>query len=236
MADHRQIGRKAPWVTARSSGGRPSSHRPSASKRSPITGPTPGRFLAGDLDDTDWAAPASATKVGRSGSSGQRLDTRWSAVVKSNASPAGRRARNPDIIPTGGDDSPGRLPGSFRAEPGRPVNAKTESALKTTIQQVPFVSVTGYPGPAAVVPESGIRAFPHRLLQHVQAVPASPDWVSDERAKDLRVILAAQVNATFDAARLARPWMTEANCLTATVSKPTVASIWRIGLRLYGRW
>lgn len=219
------------WVTARSSGWPAEFSSALGVEAVADHRPDTGQILAGDLDDTDWADPASATKVEQI----RFEDTwthRWSAVVKSNVNPpVVAHSETRDITYKGVTIHRAVFQVRSGLNPVDHVNAKTESALKTAIQQVPFVSVTGYPARGG---RAGIRhsqAF--TVCYSTQAVPASPDRVSDER-EGSRVILAAQVNAMFDAARLARPELTEANCLTATVSAFTVASIWRIGLRLYG--
>lgn len=110
------------------------------------------------------------------------------------------------------------------------MNRRTEEALATTISRAPFVSVTGVTGRGS---RRGTRHEQAFTVCYANApLPSSPDQVADER-EGSRVVLAAQVNAAFDAARLARPELVDARCLTRGGGFD-VASIWRLDLRLYG--
>lgn len=115
---------------------------------------------------------------------------------------------------------------------------KLEPKLATAMAAAPFVSIVGFPaqrgkpgerhpqgfsvrwsnGP---VPTSADRIAPSEQARHNQSTMNTPQhWV-----------IAGQVNAAFDAARLARPEVISARPLTAARSR---GHIWKIEIRMFG--
>lgn len=103
-----------------------------------------------------------------------------------------------------------------------------ESKLATALTAAPFVALTGWPAPGQQAGSRHPQAF--ALYFSDGPVPGSPAQVADD-GEVSRWILAGQINAAFDAARLARPEITAARALTSVES---FAHIWEVGLHLYG--
>ncbi|MDA8283584.1 MAG: FtsK/SpoIIIE domain-containing protein, partial [Actinomycetota bacterium] len=100
-----------------------------------------------------------------------------------------------------------------------------EGKLATALGAAPFVSVTGWSQKGSG--ERHPQAFSvHWSTTHV---PTSPDLVPPADAATW--VLAGQVNAAFDDARLARPEVVVATPLSSARSK---AHLWQITLQCYG--
>lgn len=105
--------------------------------------------------------------------------------------------------------------------------------LSTTLKAAPFVSVIGLTGqyvPGAAPGERHAQGF--AVIWSDKQVPLSPAQVAPGSARDAQKwVLAGRINAAFDAARLARPEVIDARCLTDRASK---GHVWKLSLRLYG--
>jgi hypothetical protein len=107
-----------------------------------------------------------------------------------------------------------------------------EGKLKATLRGAPFVAVTGYAGQGDRRGERHAQAFV--VTWAYDAVPSGPQSLPPQPpagAAAATHVLGGRFNDAFVAARLARPEVTEATCLTARSS--TRRHIWRVGLRLH---
>lgn len=167
-----------------------------------------------------------------------RWNERWGGVLKTGANqPEPQFAVAKDA--TLGRTQLHALP--FTIKQGEQVGdfEKLEPKLATTLMAAPFVSIVGYPGPGGrpgdrhpqafevrwsdgPVPASADRLPPSKTISQVSSTTKAPEhWV-----------LAGQINAAFDNARLARPEVISARPLT----RPGGASghLWQVEMRLYG--
>ena len=103
-----------------------------------------------------------------------------------------------------------------------------EPKLATALGAAPFVSVTGWPAAGDAPGSRHPQAF--AVSWSAGPTPTAPQHLSPT-AGAAEWLLAGRVNAAFDAARLARPELATACCLTAPGSP---GGIWEITLRLYG--
>lgn len=115
---------------------------------------------------------------------------------------------------------------------------KLEPKLATTLSAAPFVSVVGYPGPGGRPGDRHPQAFAVRWSDG--PVPPSADRLPPgEEVRLVRSttgtsehwVLAGQVNAAFDHARLARPEVI--SVLPLTNAGPRSGHIWKIEVRLH---
>lgn len=104
--------------------------------------------------------------------------------------------------------------------------------LSTTLAAARFVTVTGLTGqfvPGGLPGERHPQGF--TVIWSEEAVPTSPAQVTPLATRDAqRWVLAGQVNAAFDAAKLARPEVVEAQALT---TRQSAGHVWKISLRLF---
>ena len=187
-----------------------------------------GFLYFGALTDpaTAWADPGTGELMGRLATE-DRWTHIWSQVLKQGANPPTIQHATQVTMDLPGGGALHRV--GFVTRMGiDPADYRgLEPKLATALDAAPFVSVTGWPADGAAPGSRHPQAFAvcwstsatHAALQDLSP-GAAPEWV-----------LAGRVNAAFDAARLARPELAAARCLTADGSP---GSIWEISLRLYG--
>ncbi len=103
-----------------------------------------------------------------------------------------------------------------------------EPKLATALGAAPFVSVTGWRAPGDAPGSRHPQAF--AACWSTGSIAAAPQNLS-HASGSAEWVLAGRLNSAFDAARLARPELVIADCLTAPGSP---GGIWEITLRLYG--
>lgn len=108
-----------------------------------------------------------------------------------------------------------------------------ESKVAATLSGAPFVAITGWPSQGRSG-ERHAQAFTVYWSDH--PVPANPDQVAPPQHRGAgqsaqQWVLSGRLNQAFKAARLAKPEVYEAKCLTRPNSP---GHIWSIALRLYG--
>lgn len=102
--------------------------------------------------------------------------------------------------------------------------AKIEPELKTTLGSAPFVSVVGYMPNGERHPQAIVVRWSN------SALPSSPVALSGGRGEAASWVLAGIINKAFDDAKLPRPELLEAICLT---SRSRSGNLWRCKVRLY---
>lgn len=184
---------------------------------------------AAGLGEVSWADSGSSEAWGqtfRGLATEDRWDTVWTSVLKSGANPPTPQLNTEATVVLADGTEVHRLafmarrgidPGDYRG---------LEPRLATALDAVPFVAVTGWPGAGARPGERHPQAVV--VYWSESPVPTSPDRLTESPAAHW--VLAGQINAAFDAARLARPEIAGARCL----SEPGEPAIWEVELRLYG--
>ncbi|NKY05849.1 hypothetical protein HF998_02455, partial [Cellulomonas hominis] len=105
-----------------------------------------------------------------------------------------------------------------------------EDRIKATLAGAPFVAVTGFPGNGERPGARHSQAF--CVYWSEQSVPDGPHSLAPSVSSEApRWVLTGRINEAFKAARLARPEVSRASCMTKATSR---GHIWRIDLRLYG--
>jgi len=155
-------------------------------------------------------------------------DHRWAAVLKTGANPpVPQRGTKKTFELAEGQGGPvqrmaflvrsGVDPSEFRG---------LEARLATALDAAPYVAICGWPGKGDRPGERHPQAFV--VYWSTTQVPGPTRLGSSPGA---RLVLAGAVNSAFDAAKLPRPEVTAARCLS--VPRASVAT-WEIGLRLHG--
>tara|TARA_R110002051_G_scaffold314950_4_gene392657 strand:+ start:1004 stop:4957 length:3954 start_codon:yes stop_codon:yes gene_type:complete len=106
---------------------------------------------------------------------------------------------------------------------------KLEPKISTTLSAAPFVSVTGFSGSGDRPGERHPQAF--CVTWSTQPVASNPDKLVPTDGMGPRWVLSGRINQAFDAARLARPEVSDVRALTDRSSR---GHVWEIKLRLYG--
>ncbi|MCW2135011.1 FtsK/SpoIIIE domain-containing protein [Arthrobacter sp. VKM Ac-2550] len=107
---------------------------------------------------------------------------------------------------------------------------KYENKMPTVLNAAPFVTLTGWPGTGQRPGERHSQAL--AVYWSDESVPANPDTLPGTRGSEAaKWVLSGRVNQAFTAARLPRPEIARALCLTKEDSRK---HIWKIDLRLYG--
>lgn len=170
-------------------------------------------------------------------------DGRWKGVLKQGANfpepqfatmrtehlEPGRRSRRGTTMQTL----------AFTIKQGEQIDdffTKHEPKLATTLSASPFVSITGY-NQGGRDGDRHPQAFTVRWSEG--EVPSSADQLPPPQRPYARGltspehwVLAGQMNAAFDAARMARPEVFRATCMTS--AKARGGHIWKVDVRLYG--
>jgi hypothetical protein len=188
-----------------------------------------GHLFFGALTDPDaaWDDPGTGELMGRLATE-DRWTHIWSQVLKQGANPPTIQHATAVTIGLPGGGALHRV--GFVTRMGiDPADYRgLEPKLATALDAAPFVSVTGWPADGAEPGSRHPQAF--AVCWSTAPTPTAPHHLSpDSGARGW--VLAGRVNAAFDAARLARPELATARCLTAGASP---GSIWEITLRLYG--
>lgn len=104
--------------------------------------------------------------------------------------------------------------------------------LASTLKAAPFVTVTGLTGQFMPQGQPGERMRQgFAVIWSERPVPTSPANVPPTASKDAQKwVLAGVVNTAFDAAKLPRPEIVDASCLTSQASR---GHIWKLNLRLF---
>lgn len=103
-----------------------------------------------------------------------------------------------------------------------------EAKIAATLNAAPFVAVSGWSSRGRVG-ERHPQAF--TVYWSADAVPANPDTLAPCTSDAAQWVLSGRINEAFKAARLAKPEVYEARCLTVARSR---GHIWKMSLRLYG--
>lgn len=104
-----------------------------------------------------------------------------------------------------------------------------EKLLATVMLGPPFINITGFPMAGARPGERHPQGI--AITWSMSQMPSEPGKLAPEPGKGPRFVLASMMNRAFEAARLARPEITNVRCLTTPNSS---GHIWEIGLRLHG--
>jgi hypothetical protein len=104
-----------------------------------------------------------------------------------------------------------------------------EDKLKATLAGAPFVAITGFPGRGERRGDRHSQAF--CVYWSDQPVADGPHSLTPTTSEAAQWVLAGRINEAFKAARLERPEVAGARCLTKATS---TGHIWKIDLRLYG--
>ena len=188
-----------------------------------------GFLFFGALTDTAvaWTDPGTAELMDR-----LRTEDRWThiwlQVLKQGANPPTIQHATHTTVELPGGGALHRV--GFVTRMGiDPADYRgLEPKLATALGAAPFVSVTGWPAAGDAPGSRHPQAF--AVCWSTSAVAAAPQHLSPDAA-GAEWVLAGRVNAAFDAARLARPELAAACCLT-TPGSP--GGIWESTLRLYG--
>jgi len=106
---------------------------------------------------------------------------------------------------------------------------KLESKISTTLSAAPFVAVTGFSGSGDRPGERHPQAF--CVTWSSTPVASNPDKLVPTDGPAPRWVLSGRINSAFDAARLARPEVSDVRPLTDRKSR---GHLWEIKLRLHG--
>jgi hypothetical protein len=106
---------------------------------------------------------------------------------------------------------------------------KLEPKISTTLSAAPFVAVTGFSGSGDRPGERHPQAF--CVTWSSQPVASNPDKLVPTDGLGPRWVLSGRINTAFDAARLARPEVSDVRALTDRKSR---GHLWEIKLRLHG--
>lgn len=162
---------------------------------------------------------------------------RWSGVLKTGANPPDPQFNVADEGQVG-RSTVHYLP--FLVRQGDRIDdfEKLEPKLATTLLASPFVSVTGYPGRGGRPGDRHPQAF--TVCWSDGPVPESADRLAPPRGRVMTTqagtphqwVLAGQVNAAFDHARLPRPEVFSARALTRPGTSR--GHVWQVEMRLHG--
>lgn len=105
-----------------------------------------------------------------------------------------------------------------------------ESHFPSVLQAAPFVALTGYPGQGRRLGDRHPMAVAIQWSPH--PVPDSPDKLAPVPGSSApEWVLAGRLNEAFKAAKLSRPELAKATCLT---ERRSGGHIWKLEVRLYG--